>query len=124
MWPTKDPSDVLDYELDIAAALVGSENDSIASVTAVPSPNGTGDISINSTATDGSVVIFWIAAGQSGTTYVVQVTITTSLGRTLGRAVLLPVLSLTDPTVPTNALTTDQGQTITDQNGNPILLGS
>jgi hypothetical protein len=123
-WPAKDPSDVLDYEFDVSAAVLGNEGDMITGVTASVTPNATGDLVINSVSLDGSVVVFWFAGGQAGTTYVVQATLTTSAGRTIGRVVLLPVLSLANATVTTGALTTNLGAVVTDQGGNPILLGS
>lgn len=123
-WPAKDPSDVLDYEFDISAALIGNEGDSIATLNVMVAPNGTGDLILNSVAADGSVVVLWFAAGQAGTVYTVQITATTTIGRTIGRAILLPVQTLATSVVPASALTTDQGAIITDQNGNPILLGS
>ena len=123
-WPAKDPSDVLDYEFNIAAALLGNEGDSIATITAAISPDATGDLVLNSSYADGLNAVFWFASGQSGTLYTVQITVVTVNGRTIGRAVLLPVLPLASVTPSTGGLTTDQGATITDQNGNPILLGS
>ena len=123
-WPAKDPSDVLDYEFNVAAALVGNEGDGIASVAVVITPDATGDLVLNSSAADGANAVMWFAGGQSGTVYVVQITIVTVSGRTIGRAVLLPVLPLASAIAPATALTTDGGLIITDQNGNPILLGS
>ena len=123
-WPAKDPADVLDYEFDIAAALIGSEGDTVASVGVTISPAGTGDLVANSMAVDGTIALFWFAGGQAGTVYTVQVSIVTVGGRTISRALLLPVLSLTSVAAATTSLTTDQGTIITDQNGNPILLGS
>jgi hypothetical protein len=123
-WPAKDPSDILDYEFDISAALVGNEGDSIATVTTTVTPAASGDLSVTSIAADGAVAVLWCAGGRAGTTYVVQITVTTTSGRTLGRAVLLPVLQLTSAVPPANALVTDYGSIVTDQNGNPILLGS
>jgi hypothetical protein len=123
-WAAKDPSDVLDYEFDICAALTGNEGDVIDTVAVVITPDATGDLVLNSSYADGSKAVFWFAAGQSGTVYTVQITIVTVLGRTIGRAVLLPVLPLASVVATTTGLTTDQGATITDQNGNPILVGS
>jgi len=123
-WPAKDPSDVLDYEFDVAAALVGNEGDAIAGVNVVISPSASGDLTLNSSAADGTKAVFWFAAGQSGTVYVVQITIVTTNGRTIGRAVYLPVLPLASASATATALTTESGTTITDQNGNPILTGS
>jgi hypothetical protein len=123
-WPAKDPSDVLDYEFDISAALVGNQGDHIASIGVTISPNATGDLALNSSAADGAVAVLWFSGGQSGTVYTIQLTIVTANGRTIGRTVLLPVLALTTPATPLLGLTTDNGAIITDANGNPILLGS
>jgi hypothetical protein len=123
-WPAKDPSDVLDYEFDMSAALAGNAGDGIASLAVAISPSATGDLVLNSSAADGAVAVLWLAAGQAGTTYTVRITAVTQSGRTIGRAVLLPVLALAAPVVPTAALTTNTGAVITDQNGNPILLGN
>jgi len=123
-WAAKDPADVLDYEFDITAALVGNEGDIIDTVAVVITPSATGDLVLNSSFANGTIAVFWFASGQSGTVYTVQITIVTVLGRTLSRAVLLPVLPLASVVSVTGALTTDQGAAITDQNGNPILVGS
>ena len=123
-WPAKDPADVLDYQFDIAAALTGSEGDTISAVNVTTSPAASGDLVVNSVAADGSLAVFWFSGGQAGTVYTVQVSIATLSGRTISRSVLLPVLALTSVVSPTTSLTTEQGTIITDQNGNPILLGS
>lgn len=124
VWPAKDPSDILDYEFDIAAALLANSGDGIASLDVQITPNAAGDLTLSSAEADGPVAVLWLAAGQAGTTYTVQITIGTSGGRLLSRAVLLPVLSLTTPALPTQALTTSSGAIVTDQSGNPILIGS
>jgi len=113
-WPAKDPADVLDYEFDVAAALTGNRGDSIATLDVAITPDATGDLTMSSAVADGPVA----------TIYVAQITITTTSGRTISRAVLLPVQSLATATAPTYALTTDTGAAVTDQNGNPILIGS
>lgn len=123
-WPAKDPSDVLDYEFDVSAALAGNEGDMIASVTVTVTPNGGSDLVLNSVVADGARAVMWFGGGQAGIVYTVGVTIVTATGRTIGRSVLLPVLALSNVSVPAISLTTDQGAVITDQDGNPILLGS
>jgi hypothetical protein len=122
-WPAKDPADILDYEFEIAAALLGNRGDSIASIDVAITPDATGDLTLSSTIADGAIAVFWFAGGQIGTIYVVQITIGTVSGRTISRAVLLPVLSLATTTAPIEALTTDTGAIVTDQSGNPILIG-
>ena len=87
-------------------------------------PNATGDLAVNSIATDGTTAVIWFSAGVAGTTYVVQVTVSTNSGRVLHRAVLLPVQALAATSIPASALTTGAGAVVTDQGGNPILLGS
>jgi len=124
VWPVKDPADVLDYEVDIAAAIIGNQGDAIAGVSITSTPNGAGDLVANSIATDGTTAVIWFSAGVAGTTYVVQVTVSTTSGRVLHRAILLPVQALAAPAIPASALTTSGGAVVTDQGGNPILLGS
>ncbi len=123
-WPVKDPADVLDYEVDIASAIIGNQGDGIAGVSVAITPNATGDLAVNSIATDGTTAVIWFSAGVAGTTYVVQVTVSTNSGRVLHRAVLLPVQALAATSIPASALTTGAGAVVTDQGGNPILLGS
>lgn len=123
-WPAKDPGDVLDYILDIAPAITGNDGDSIATLDVAVSPSNPGDVSIQSTTTDGSRVILWLIGGQAGTVYTITFTITTSGGRALQRSVLLPVLLLSAPLVPSTALLTSSGVPLTDQNGNPVLMSN
>jgi hypothetical protein len=120
-WPAKDPSDVLDYQLDISPAVVGNDGDSIATLDVEVAPSNPGDLALNSAATDGTKAVLWLSGGQSGTVYTVTLMITTVSGRALQRSVLLPVLPLSNPPVPLNALDTDGGGALTDQNGNPVL---
>jgi hypothetical protein len=124
-WPAKDPTDVLDYLLDITDALAGDTGDGIATLDVGIVPNGPGDLVLNSSSASGTHAVLWISGGQIGTTYVVTVTIGTVGGRTIARAIQLPVISLTDiSTGLTGGLTTELGAVLTDQNGNPLTLGS
>ena len=120
-WPTKDPGDVLDYILDIGPAVVGNDADGVATLSVTVSPSNPGDLNIQSTTADGSHVILWLSEGQAGTVYTITFNITTINGRSLQRSVLLPVLLLSVPPVPVNALVTSAGVVLTDQNGNPVL---
>ncbi len=123
-WPTKDPGDILDYILDIGPAIVGNDGDGIANITVNLSPSNPGDLVLQSTTADGSRVILWLSEGQAGTIYTITFSIPTTNGRSLQRSVLLPVLLLSVPAIPPNALLTATGVMITDQNGNPVLSGS
>ncbi len=120
-WPTKDPVDVLDYQFDISPALVGNDADAIASLDVTIAPANPGDLNLDSATTDGPVVILWLSRGQPGTVYTVRLVINTVNGRTISRNILLPVLYLSVPPIPPNALITDTGVVLTDQNGNPVL---
>ena len=120
-WPVKDPIDVLDYQLDIGPAVVGNESDSIATLDVEVTPSNPGDLVVKSTTTDGTLAVLWLSGGQSGTVYTVTLMITTVSGRALQRSVLLPVLPLSMPPVPPDALETDAGGALIDQNGNPVL---
>jgi hypothetical protein len=123
-WPTKDPGDILDYILDIGPAIVGNDGDGIATLLVNLSPSNPGDLVLRSTTADGSRIILWLSEGQAGTIYTITFGITTTNGRSLQRSVLLPVLLLSVPAIPPNALVTASGVVLTDQNGNPVLSGS
>lgn len=120
-WPVKDPGDVLDYELDVSAALLDSSGDAIATVAVSATPAG--QLMVTQTAAMGAVGVVWLAGGLPGTTYTVQVVITTAGGRTLARAVELPVRALTAaPGGSAPTLITQAGVVVTDQGGAPILV--
>lgn len=120
-WPTKDPGDTLDYILDIGPAIVGNDGDGIGTLSVNISPSNPGDLVLQSTTADGSHVILWLSEGQPGTIYTITFNISTINGRVLQRSVLLPVLLLSVPPIPVNALITATGVVLTDQNGNPVL---
>lgn len=121
-WPVKDPADVLDYQFDISAALVGNDGDGIATLDVSIGPNAPGDLTLNAVSADGASAVLWLSAGQAGTVYTVTLSITTLNGRSLQRTILLPVLSLSSPTAAPTSLVTDGGLVVTDQNGNPVLI--
>ena len=123
-WPAKDPGDVLDYAFDISPALAGNDRDTIATIDVTIQPSATGDLTLASSAADGNVVVLWLANGHAGTVYSVQVTIGTTAGRTIGRAIYLPVLALVSGAPPASALTTTDGMAVTDSSGNAITVGS
>jgi hypothetical protein len=120
-WPSKDPGDVLDYQLDIEPALVGNEGDTIEGVDVEVDPNQPGDLTLDNVAADGYRVVVWLSSGQAGLTYNVTVKTTMASGRTLQRTVLLPVLALSSPSIPENAIQTTTMDPLTDENGNPIV---
>ena len=120
-WPSKDPGDILDYQLDIEPALVGNEGDTIESVDVEIDPSQPGDLALDNVAADGYRIVMWLSSGQAGVTYNVTVKTTLASGRALQRTVMLPVLPLSSPSVPENAIVTATMDPITDENGNPIV---
>lgn len=90
----KHPSEVVDYTLDFTDWLVGAETLATQDVTVSAglslTPSGT-----SAPAISGDGVVFWVGGGASGSTYYVQVTVTTSGGRTL---VADAQITVTDPT--------------------------
>jgi len=121
-WPTKDPADVLDYQFDVSPALVGNDDAAIETLDVSTETAHPGDLTLNSAMTDGPVAVLWLSGGQSGTVYTVNLMIGTANGRTINRTILLPVLYLSVPPIPPDALVTDAGIVLTDQNGNPVLI--
>ncbi|MCX7382484.1 MAG: hypothetical protein NT133_13945 [Alphaproteobacteria bacterium] len=114
----------MDYQFDVSAALVGNASDAIASIVATVTPGGAGGLVVDSTAADGAVAIFWLSGGVAGTVYTLRISIVTVSGRSVSRSVLLPVVSLNVLAQPVSALTTEEGTVVSDENGDPILLGS
>ena len=120
-WPTKDPGDILDYQLNIYQALIGNEGDLIATLDVSITPADPGDLALNEAQVDGLSAVLWLSGGQAGTVYTVTIIVSTTNGRTLQRSVLLPVLLLSVPPIPPNAIDVTAGVVLTDQNGNPVL---
>ena len=119
-WPAKDPSDTLDYVVDISEAIAGNEGDSIATLDITISPDNAGDLAVQSSSADGDQAILWLTAGFAGTIYAVTVTIGTNSGRVIGRTINLPVVYLATPVAGSNAITDQSGAPITDQDDDPI----
>jgi hypothetical protein len=120
-WPPKDPGDVLDYQLDIEPVLIGNEGDTIESVDIDVDPSQPGDLCLDNVAADGYRIVIWLSSGQSNVTYNVTVKATLASGRALQRTILLPVVALSLPSVPANAIETTARDPLTDQGGNPIV---
>lgn len=120
-WAAKDPHDILDYQFDIKPAIIGNDGDSITTVSISIFPESVDGLVVESSIADGSRVVLWISGGEAGTVYTVTLSISTSNGRTVHRSVLLPVLGLSSPTTPGNAIELGADLVLTDQNGNPVL---
>lgn len=121
-WPAKDPGDVLDYQLDLAPALIGNEGDAIATLDVAIAPDGPGDLSLVSTAADGASAVLWLAGGQAGVIYHLAAVVSTKNGRTIVRTIRLPVLALSAPEARDGVLENESGDGLTDEHGEPLIL--
>ncbi len=122
VWPAKDPSETLDYVLDISQALCGNDGDSISTLDIAISPTNAGDLVVQSSSADGTQAILWLTAGFAGTTYAVTVTIGTNSGRIIARTVNLPVVILANQAGTSGAITDQTGAPITTESGAPIVI--
>lgn len=120
-WPAKDPDDILDYQFDIAPAVIGNDGDGIATLDVTARPDQAGDVEITKVTADGPRAIIWVAGGQPGLVYTITISITTVSGRAINRSILLPVMALATPAVLQNAIQTSEGFMLTDHSGNPLL---
>jgi fermentation-respiration switch protein FrsA (DUF1100 family) len=120
-WPLKDPGDTLDYQFNIAPALIGNDGDAISTLDITIVPAAAADLTLTATAADGARAVLWFSRGQAGTTYTITLTIGTQNGRTIARSVLLPVAALATPVILAESLLASDGTPLVDQNGNPIL---
>ena len=121
-WPAKDPTDTLDFVLDISDAIAGNEGDSIATLDVSISPDNAGDLVLQSSSADGDLAVMWFSQGVAGTVYAVTVTVGTNSGRVIGRTISLPVLALATPPVSGAALTDQIGSPLTDESDEPITV--
>ncbi len=121
-WPVKDPADVLDYLFDISAALDRQRRRQHRRARRRDRPEQSGRPHARQRGGGRRRGRAVAVGGQAGTTYMVTISIVTTNGRTLSRTVLLPVVTLSSPPVPPGAIETNTGATLTDQNGNPVLI--
>lgn len=85
-WPRKDPSDILDYQIDWSP-LIGTDTIT-ASVWVAPA-----GFTVQSQSFTGTAATIWLAGGAAGV-HRIQNTITTSGARTFERSVELTVEQL------------------------------
>lgn len=123
-WPAKDPADVLDYQLDIAQALIGNDGDAISSIDVAITPSDLGDLSLVSSAADGSRAVLWLQGGKVGTNYNVILTIGTEAGRSISRSIVLPVVAFAAIGASTLPIVLEDGTSLVDGSGNPLVLST
>ena len=78
--PDKDPAAVLDYTLDLTDWLAESPGDTLANATLTTvSPS---DLVVESVALNAPYVVLWLAGGSDQTRYRIEITVTSTGGRT------------------------------------------
>ena len=101
-WPAKDPADICDYPLDFAGA-GAMPTDTLVSASATARQLGilnAGTLAIGAVTVAGQVATVRITGGSDPLLYLVVVAGTFTSGQVLNRAVLLPVLSQANPSIP------------------------
>lgn len=93
-WPTKDPDEVLDYQIGWADAATGPRlvtgETLLTSVFSIP----TGAVVINSSAfTAQGLATVWLSGGTAGEMCIILNRVTTSSGRTYDKSVRLRIRS-------------------------------
>ena len=122
-WPAKDPADILDFQFDIGPALAGNDGDVISTLDVPITPSSSADLSLVSSAADGTRAVLWFQGGIAGTVYNVTLMISTEAGRSISRSVLLPVVAYSADGASSLPLTTEGGLALVDSDGNALLLG-
>jgi hypothetical protein len=88
-WPEKQTLDVLDYSCDLSGDLVAGET--ITDVAVSVSPSGAGELSVQSVAVQGNVIVVWLTGGVGGRGYLIRLDATTSAGRVFDVLATLPM---------------------------------
>lgn len=85
-WPSKDPNEVLDYEIQWSPRL---RSDTISTSTfSLTTANG---LAINSQSNTTTTSTVWLSGGTVGGTAVINCRITTAAGRTMDQSVSLEI---------------------------------
>ena len=103
-WPTAQPDDILDYALNVTAALA-DVGDTIVTATVCAAPSGFGELAINSIAFSGGLITVWLAGGVAGRVYYVNINAYTTAGREFSwfvRLAISAILAINPIPPPTN----------------------
>lgn len=94
-WSDKDPSAILDYDLDWTDWLASYPTDTLSTATwGAPSPVTVPALAKGSNYITGNKTVLWLSGGLDGSTYSLTCTITTAGGRTDERTVTIKVKQL------------------------------
>lgn len=87
-WPSKDPNEVLDYQIDWTARLASGETISTSTFTVA-----SGTVVKDSSSYLAGVATVWLSGGADGEVCTILNRITTSAGRTYDQSVKLRIRS-------------------------------
>jgi len=77
VWPTKEPGEDLDYQID-ATSKIADSADAIISASVTVAPSGTGEMVATQIVVTGSFITVWLSGGIAARVYQVNVQIPTS----------------------------------------------
>jgi hypothetical protein len=122
IWPSKDPADVFDYQIDFTGALPGAAGNYIESADVLIDPDQIGDLSLDNVAADGCVLVLWLSGGKANVTYIVTITANSTNGLTILCSISLSVIPLSVSSIPTSPITTITGESLSDDNGYDLTI--
>ena len=89
VWPSKDPDEVLDYEINWTARLAG---DTISSSEWVlPTADAVDPLVLDSDNNDTTSATAWLSGGKLGKSYEITNRVVTATGRTMDQIVVLNI---------------------------------
>jgi hypothetical protein len=80
-WPTKEPDEVLDFQID-ATSKIADSADTIISASVAVAPSGPGEMIPMQITVAGSFITVWLSGGIPARVCQVKVQVTTAAGRT------------------------------------------
>jgi len=101
IWPTKEPGEDLDYQID-ATSKIADSADAIISASVTVAPSGTGEMVATQIVVTGSFITVWLSGGIAARVYQVNVQVVTAAGRTYEWPVIIPISAdlATYPVIP------------------------
>jgi hypothetical protein len=91
IWPTKNPADIRNYNVDFGPALSGIAGDGISTAEIAITPSQDGDLFIVNVTAVGFLLVLWLSGGCSGVTYIITLNVASISCRTIQRSISLQV---------------------------------
>jgi hypothetical protein len=90
IFPTKEPDEVLDYQID-ATAKIADSADMITGVSVSIAPFGTGELTTSRIAVNGSFITLWLSGGLPARIYQINVKVVTNAQRQYEWLIVAPI---------------------------------